>query len=427
MRGLAASIDTYQEEVRLSGGGLLAVASLLVWFVAAIALPMLGTRGEGTAPELLVGVSVIIPFMTTFFTGQLSPAISPRPVLLSLALTITLLLSVVGAKPEVETALAIAIVPIYLLTSASFTFSSPKKLVKAFRALAVVALAVLILAAWLDGDFRFFTGDYMPWERLDGGVHPNYFALTALVGTLFAISLRDPVRLPLIAVFFYLSWLAQSRTTMLCIAVCGFYVMLTWAPRVAAAVRRSPSLFPILTAGFLTAFGAVGFIVYRLFFGIVRKGEEAGGLSGREELWVKTLDLFSHKPVFGHGYRSQYTENLLGGVFTHNMWLSSLLEIGMFGSLVLAGVIIYALVAAYRHRRSDTIAEVGLLVLVVYLIYGVTEGRYINTGNPLSILFLFSLGYLWCLGPQQTRWRASSDSADYDPDPRRPRGRSNDI
>lgn len=389
---------------------LILAASFAAWMIVAIAGPYV-FNGSSMA-EAVVGIAVIVPFGAAIVTGAIYRAATAETALLSAAFVIPAAISTAVGYADILTVFAIAILPIYVLASAAMIEVPDDAMRMALKIAAVVTLITLVAGAISVHEERFFYGHFAAWERMSTGRHPNYAGLTALVGMIAAIAWRGVPRMALMVAFLWLTYLAQSRMTLICMLICIIAVAIETAPRVIAMGKRFPTLFPAAVAGgILTAGGVIFVVVQKLLYLSSLGGRDVSEMGGRTRIWSIALDTFAKSPWFGFGYRSQSTQNLLGEYYSHNMWLSSLVEIGAVGTLAFMAVYLAAIVIAVRNIRRGQVVQLCLIILLVYLVYGIAEGRYINTGNPLSVLFLFSVAYCFALHNRNRVERAEANEA----------------
>ena len=393
--------------------------SFFGWLSVAIAGPFV-LSGTGWA-EAVVGLGVALPFTAAIFTGALWQVFGPRVWLVSGLFVVTTGISTILGVINFLTVVAIAVLPVYLLTSGAMTLVSSRDILLSLRALAVFTAIALVAAAAAHGELKFFYGQYAAWQRLTGGQQPNYYGLVALVGMICALAWRGAVKLALVGLFFWLAYLAQSRMTLICMFICVVFIAFEAGQKIKEIGIKNPGRAMVLV-GLLTA-GAAGFAIFaflKLAYISSLGGRDVSELGGRGQIWKAAIAKFAEAPWFGFGYRAQSNVNLIGPYYSHNMWLSSLLEIGAIGTFVFMTVYIYAFYISFKHTKRCGVAKLCVVILSVYLVYGIFEGRYINTGNSLSVLFLFSLGYLLAL---EDRSSIEHDSLEKSPGMKVDRGR----
>jgi O-antigen ligase len=109
--------------------------------------------------------------------------------------------------------------------------------------------------------------------------------------------------------------------------------------------------------------------------------------------WKWTWDLFVHNPVLGVGFRAH--EYLLkADSSSHNGYLATLAEIGVFGflgALFLVARGLRLLWTSSREPGSGFSQSILFGLCVGYLLLAVFERYLINVGNPTSLLFLVSI------------------------------------
>ena len=256
------------------------------------------------------------------------------------------------------------------------------------RACSVGALAALIafVSVMLVRGWN-IPGAILSGVRLETGVHPNYLGLLALASlTLAVMSGRRWV----IAV-------AAVAAVAQCLAVSSRAALLTTLLLIALSVWRERALIlrrPILLiSGFLAVLGlglafggAASELVQRVFLVADPYRGLASGGSGRLVIWSSFLDLWAEHPVLGAGPSTTVT---IAGeqLYSHNMLVDLLVEVGVLGLVAFLGYVLLALKAATAPHVGRTLSRACVAVVLCYFAYGLFEGRGLNIGNPLSCLF----------------------------------------
>ena len=126
----------------------------------------------------------------------------------------------------------------------------------------------------------------------------------------------------------------------------------------------------------------------------IRESLKGGDLSSREGIWSAALS--DQLTLFGHGAgaSAEYLLREYGHAYAaHNIWIGSLIEVGIFGTSLLAGVV---LASAWTARRGPA-STVALVLLVMVMVSGLAltlEGRRI-------LWFAFAL--CWAIHPPSDR------------------------
>ncbi|MET1155135.1 O-antigen ligase family protein [Arthrobacter sp.] len=137
-------------------------------------------------------------------------------------------------------------------------------------------------------------------------------------------------------------------------------------------------------AGLATIFAVL--IVPKVFDGLdkffFRDAASPDITSGRFEIYLGMLSLFSHSPFTGTGYRS--TEALspgASGLTGHNIYLTILTETGLFGALFFAGLSIAVLAASGAGKVGRPLLVVVVTIAAVEL----TESSIYGWGGPTAL------------------------------------------
>ena len=110
------------------------------------------------------------------------------------------------------------------------------------------------------------------------------------------------------------------------------------------------------------------------FFSLV-KGADIS--NGRSQLYKKAIDLFLQNPLFGIGWGNfrLYSTSILTNVTNvHNMYLQSLCEVGIVGTIVLftaVSCIIREIYRCYSLHKNDSVVEIVTfpMFMTVYLLF----------------------------------------------------------
>lgn len=100
--------------------------------------------------------------------------------------------------------------------------------------------------------------------------------------------------------------------------------------------------------------------------------------TGRMDLWLESFDIFKHNSLLGVGIFN--TRNILGGNWSHNIYIQLLAEIGIIGTLVVVFTMLTSLRLRIKvNKKLDKLEEKQNLFSIYYqllfLLYGFT-------GNP---------------------------------------------
>jgi O-antigen ligase len=116
------------------------------------------------------------------------------------------------------------------------------------------------------------------------------------------------------------------------------------------------------------------------------------GMSGRADRWEMAVDEILVNPLIGVGYGS--SSDYLG--FTvDNAYLTAFLELGWIGGLYYCFFVFYTTLKSFKI--DNIVRKEYFIFLIVFLIYGVFEKRYLSVGNSFSIMFVFVISYVYSL------------------------------
>ncbi len=127
------------------------------------------------------------------------------------------------------------------------------------------------------------------------------------------------------------------------------------------------------------------------------RSTRAGPLSGRPELWMDSLKMLEHTPVFGaglSGFQHQMAvavpDYQLLVMYPHNIVLNFWSETGLLGLASFAAIVVIAMTVSWRGRRSGApewrpIHFGVLLALVAVLVHGLVDVPYFK--NDLAFEF----------------------------------------
>ena len=257
------------------------------------------------------------------------------------------------------------------------------------KVFAILTAGILVGFSWYD---------YVPGTRLGNGkgvLNPNTIALVSISVLFAAMSIRTlALRLAVMGLIAGIIVLTSSRAAAVA-SVVGLGIVVWFRLR----ARHRPVLLLagialILAVGVTIVYGDLVFKSLDRFYALSSADRGLGsGASGRVEAWKWTWDLFVRNPVLGVGFRTH--EFLLKvDSSSHNGYLATLAEIGMFGFLSVLFLIVrgmHLLWAGSREPGAGFSQSILLGLCVGYLLLAVFERYLINVGNPTSLLFLVSI------------------------------------
>lgn len=224
------------------------------------------------------------------------------------------------------------------------------------------------------------------------GVHPNLFGLVCLTIALCSILMnRIKYTFLFMILSLYISYIVSSRATMMCIMVAFLmYLYVNLKNRILLKIN----IFFISSLLGIIYFDSI-YAYFRQVFMLDDEYRGVGtGMSGRTERWEIAFDIIGENPIFGVGFKM--AEPTLG--FTiDNGYLAVLLEMGMFGMvafiIILSLPIYFSIKTVFfgkNHNKESIFVAISIIVVLIYMYF---EQRYINFGNPLTIIFFFAIFY----------------------------------
>jgi O-antigen ligase len=219
--------------------------------------------------------------------------------------------------------------------------------------------------------------------------------LALLVGFGPAWTLRRDVRVGLLALYSVEALLAQSRLAL----VVGIAIALF--PLLRVAQRSIIGTF-VLLAG---AAVAAGLLLAKsdALFGFFVRGQsiyELTTLTGRTVLWERALDLWATRPWTGLGYYSGHRfgiEFIPGPVeqsTLDNVWVETLLDVGISGTILLATFLALATVRMLRAARalpsSTALLMYGVAALAIFSTFFSPSIQGTNLASVVFILFFLA-------------------------------------
>lgn len=301
---------------------------------------------------------------------------------------------------EVDVGSIVVIICYAIIANIVIRFDSGKDFSNFMLLLSVSLLFSILIAFQIISEISLLNISVLVAERraalgIDSLLHPNFIGLVCMVMAITALGTGRP-RLAG-ALFFtavFISWIVSSRAAILGIAAAAFIAvflkLLMSRPRNPdQVILLTSAFFLLLTAGVMFAHSqAVDFVLEDVLLVYDDARGLQSGFSDRTVIWNTALDLWLQNPIFGVGF-GQHVERMQIETYAHNMVLVLLSETGLVG---LVGFILFSLVTLANGFRliADGNTHAGrfvIMVLIVYWVYGIFEGRAVSAGNPLSALF----------------------------------------
>lgn len=183
----------------------------------------------------------------------------------------------------------------------------------------------------------------------------------------------------------------------------GLWIVLAvWCNRRALPKYMTPLFFTLLAA--VVFVGIQYFDVHNLFASLITGVlNKRMTLSGRTDIWDKTMTVVFKNPITGVGYLPvAFMRNLLGGwafSHTHNQLLELLLHGGVITVALYLTAVHFASTEAVRYRRSPAVKSVALL-LCVFAFMGVVE---IFHNDPIYYAMFVLLSRADCLADEDKK------------------------
>lgn len=240
----------------------------------------------------------------------------------------------------------------------------------------LVAIQTFGVVAGVIGQPWAFDPDYDRYRGLFSNA--NYAGMISAFGaTLGIYVLRDTRRRAavLAGIGFLLVGLAMSGSRGSLVALGAAILIL-----IASRSSRRMAIQVALVAGLIAAFAvaALPAILVQISQYFIHD-KETDITSGRMAIYNALFARFQESPITGAGYRS--AEELDSrGLAGHNIYLSTLTEVGLLGVTVFA-VLILCLIAASRSRAGRPLIGVAVAIAVVEL----TESSIHGWGGPTAL------------------------------------------
>lgn len=244
--------------------------------------------------------------------------------------------------------------------------------------------------------FRPWQGDY----RFAGVLHPNESALACAficVALLFLVMPHRWSRLLSLSVVAAvgLLLLTKSRT-----GLGGALI----ASTLGLLVRAKASTKVLLISGAVTASGLLALVIAcvggdgLLGAASLGRGEHIGTLTGRIPLWSLLMEEVAERPLVGVGYgafwNARNIEDVSAELFwhipqAHSIYVDLMLNLGVVGLTLFVALmlgVLWSSLSRYASTR-ETQYLFAASVVVMALIHGATESKFIGTGFPGLALF----------------------------------------
>lgn len=366
-----------------------------LWLSGVFAVSLAGrTENHGFVVLAMLGAGLVWPGLYFMLIGRILP-VTPAP-----GTRIALLIFTLFAGASVYVSPIIWMSGAYFLITLaaifiSMQFNTVLSPEQYRRGLAIYACITSILLLCYAAKY------YQPGVRLgskDGGVlNPNSIGMISLSVIATAFSLRRWLfRIAVAGAGAGVLILTDSRSAAL--GALAAMATILWVKR-----RHSPGSTKVVftialilaSAGAAIYWSSIVEVVER-FFAVNNYYRGLGtGFTGRLLVWKQTWDLFVDHPLLGVGFRA-HEQFVTAQGSSHDGYLATLAEIGLFGFSALLYVIVAGIgrlrKSAVDPRQAPVVAAL-LAICAGYCFVAIFERYLLNVGNPTSLLFILAILY----------------------------------
>ncbi len=187
------------------------------------------------------------------------------------------------------------------------------------------------------------------------------------------------------------AWMSASRS----VAVCALMILSV----ILFLSVRGKARFVVLSVGIVLATGLLVLDndVLLSIPGLQRLAEMGVVSEERSHMWTYGMSLIRQRPVIGWGYGVSTSLNtVVKGLAFHNSYLSSTIEIGVTGIVLLASFILTAVVKGYKllFKTRNVELFIILAVLTDFMIIFFGESSLLSVGGSEGFLFWGCLMWL---------------------------------
>lgn len=273
---------------------------------------------------------------------------------------------------------------IVLVLSISRTFIRKQVILKILSAYYLSSIIIVLLQLFIHDGYHGINVRQVI-TLFNGQDDPNQLGAILNVAFCFSVYYTFIKKKIINIIFMILSFIAicltASRGSLLAVGTsimfCFFYLIFSNKLNTVKKISLLLCFFLILllTYNLIISFLPQDIII-RLF-----KSDYGDG-SGRIILWKETIDLFIKRPILGFGWGGAY-------VRTHNTFISMLLEIGLFGTLLFILYLIKLYILNYRNKNYISLILLTSAFICAMFIESITL-RYFWNSIIISILMLKS-------------------------------------
>ncbi len=283
---------------------------------------------------------------------------------------------------------------IYLFWVIIFTtfYLEEKKLALLFKCIIICAVINVFVNLYL-----FYGLDHATInDRFNGfGRLRNPLWVAALYGAMSIVMLSCTIQpntknkflyFSLFILFFVATVLTHSRTPIISMMAVSAFLFYT-------------SNLPIKTKVLTTLIMLCLFVLSVILFNSYLLEDIERGQSYRLDLWIGFLDIVKHNVLFGSGAETNVFIKVPGSLVDgwshyHNIYLGTLVELGLIGLILHIVLVIYTAIIAWRNR-ADFYTYTALMVFIFTCLIGITYGQGIITNkNAQWIIFWLPLAII---------------------------------
>lgn len=203
--------------------------------------------------------------------------------------------------------------------------------------------------------------------------------------------------------------LLGNRGSILCLSVFIVFTVLF------SGRLKRPVLFLVLSTMFLIALFAFGFLEFLYDFAeqngfslrIFEKLEsgELTDSTGRDKIMSKVVEYIQLYPMMGMGIFAD--RRIAGGLYAHNIILEIILHYGIVLGILILGIILYFVIAAFKYLRKKK--DVMTLGFFSALIFSYVVKLLLSSSYLVEPYFFFTMGFAYAAVREQKEDRIAEN------------------